>query len=229
VSSRGVIVVFAKAPRPGRVKTRMTPPLRPEQAAGLYAALLVDVLEATARVARDLGLEPIVAVYPPEARDEVACLAPRRFAAVCQRGADLSQRMAWAAREAAAGGARRVLLRGSDSPALDAETVGAVLHALDDVDLALCPDRDGGYNLVGVRRPEPALFEHPMSTSSVLEDTLANAQRLGLRARIAPASFDLDTAEDLRWLAEARSARVEELCPRTLDYLDRHALWPPPG
>ena len=64
--SRGAIVVFAKAPQPGRVKTRMTPPLTQQQAADLYAALLRDVLEATARFAADLSLVPVLAVHPRE-------------------------------------------------------------------------------------------------------------------------------------------------------------------
>ena len=222
---RGAIVVFAKAPLPGQVKTRMTPPLSPEQAAELYAALLADVLAATAGIADELDLEPVVAVHPRSACRAIAGRAPPQFRVVAQRGADLSQRMGWAVREAAAAGARRVLLRGSDSPVLDAKNVGAALAALERADLVLCPDRDGGYNLVGLRRPAPGLFAHAMSTHSVLSDTLANARALGLRASLQDASFDLDAIEDLRWLAAARDGDVTHLCSRTLAYLDEHDLW----
>ena len=135
--------------------------------------------------------------------------------------------MAWAAREAAAAGAQRILLRGSDSPTLDRGIVAGALDALGDLDLFLRPDRDGGYSLVGLRRPAAGLFGHPMSTRSVLADTLANAERLGLRTCVAEASFDIDTAADLHHLAAARRADITALCPRTLAYLDDNALWPP--
>jgi glycosyltransferase A (GT-A) superfamily protein (DUF2064 family) len=133
--------------------------------------------------------------------------------------------MEWAVREAAAAGADRILLRGSDSPALDVSVATSALEALESHDLVVCPDRDGGYNLVGLRRPAPGLFAHPMSTSRVLEDTLEGARRRGWRVAVQPARFDLDTVEDLRWLAAARAEGAEALCPRTLAYLDAQRLW----
>jgi rSAM/selenodomain-associated transferase 1 len=219
-----VVVVFAKAPRAGAVKTRMSPPLSAEEAAELYARLLADVLEATGRFAPRLGLAPLVAVHPAEACREIARSAPTPFRVIAQRGATLAERMAWAVREAAAGGAARILLRGSDSPLLDAGCLAATLRALDAADLSLCPDRDGGYSLVGLRRPAPGLFEQRMSTPSVLADTLAKAERLGLRVALQPPSFDLDRVQDLGRLALQRAAG-EALCPRTLEFLDARDLW----
>jgi rSAM/selenodomain-associated transferase 1 len=220
-----VIVVFAKEPRSGQVKTRMSPPLSLEQAAELYAELLADVLRATAAFSRELGLQPVLAVHPVEACPRLARGAPAAFRVVPQRGEGLAARMQRAVDEAGAAGASRILLRGSDSPVLDGESAGAALAALSDADLVLCPDRDGGYGLVGLRRPVRGLFEHPMSTGTVLDDTLANADALGLRSQVLDPSFDLDTTSDLRWLAEARDERVARLCPRTLAYLDAHDLW----
>jgi rSAM/selenodomain-associated transferase 1 len=223
--SGGAIAVFAKAPQPGRVKTRMTPPLSPQQAAALYAALLRDVLEATARIAAELGLAPVLVVDPREQCRALARDAPRAYRVVSQRGADLAQRMDWAARELAAAGSAPILLRGSDSPILDGARVREALEALEDADLALCPDRDGGYSLIGLRRPAPGLFAHPMSTRSVLEDTLANARAAGLRCCTLGPSFDLDCIEDLGELARARELGVTALCERTLAYLDAERLW----
>ena len=225
----GALVVFAKAPRPGEVKTRMTPPLRPEEAADFYRCMLEDVLAETARIAPALGLEPLLAVHPPAAVRELASVAPASFRVVAQRGADLGRRMEWAVAEAAAGGARAICLRGSDSPALGAAAIRSALRGLADADLALSPDRDGGYNLVALRRPAPGLFDHPMSTASVLEDTLARARRLGLRARILEPSFDLDSLADLGSLAEARRADPRLPCPRTLAWLDRRGPWEEAG
>ena len=222
----GAIVVFAKRPAAGQVKTRLSPPFTPEQAAELYREMLADVLEATAGFAERLALEPVLAVSPAEACADLARLAPPAYRVVAQRGPDLAARMAWAVAEQAAAGRDRILLRGSDSPALGVEVLEEALAALEDHDLVLCPDRDGGYNLVGLREPAPGLFEHPMSTDRVLEDTLAGARRLGLRARVQQPRFDVDRVEDLRLLAAARAAGQGALCPRTLAYLDSRALWP---
>jgi len=227
---RGVLLVFAKEPEPGRVKTRMVPPLSPQQASDLYGEMLQDVLIASGRIAAEIGLAPILVVHPPCAAATLARGAPTEFRIVAQRGADLGKRMEWAIREAAAGGANRILLRGSDSPILDLERIEATLVSLDDFDLVISPDLGSGYNLLGVRKPTPGLFDHPMSTRTVLEDTLANAAALGLRTEVQSASFDLDTANDLNRLAAARSGPsascVADLCPRTLSFLDAEGLWP---
>jgi rSAM/selenodomain-associated transferase 1 len=223
--SAGAIVVFAKLPRPGQVKTRMVPPLTGEQALGLYTALLRDVLEATAAFSASLDLEPFLAVHPREGAPALAREAPPAFRVVAQRGADLSQRMSWALREVAAGGVRRVLLRGSDSPVLDEALVAEALASLERAELCVSPDRDGGYNLIGLRRPLPGLFDHPMSTGSVLEDTLTRAAEVGVSSTTLGPSFDLDRVEDLRDLARARRLGVTGMCQRTLAYLDEQRLW----
>jgi rSAM/selenodomain-associated transferase 1 len=229
-SPRGVLLVFAKAPEPGRVKTRMVPPLSPQQASDLYREMLKDVLLASGRIAVEIGLAPVLVVDPPSAAAALSRCAPTEFRIVPQRGADLGQRMEWAIREAAAGGAKRILLRGSDSPILDLERIESVLVSLDEYDLAISPDLGSGYNLLGVRKPSPGLFDHPMSTRTALEDTLANAAALGLRTVVQPASFDVDTASDLDRLAAARSgpaaSSVALLCPHTLSFLDAEGLWP---
>lgn len=228
--TRGVLLVFAKQPEPGRVKTRMVPPLSPQQASDLYAEMLQDVLIASSRIATEIGLAPVLAVDPPRAAAALARRAPTEYRVIPQRGANLGERMEWAIREAAASGANRILLRGSDSPILDRERIQAVLVSLEEFDLAISPDHDSGYNLLGVRKPTPGLFDHPMSTQTALEDTLANAAALGLRAQLQPASFDVDTANDLNRLAAARegpgASYVSKMCPRTLSFLDAEDLWP---
>lgn len=224
-TARGAIVVFAKAPRPGFVKTRMSPPFSAEQAARLYQNLLDDVLAATAEFAQQLALDPILTVYPADARRELANLCPPVFRVISQHGRDLGERMSWAARQAAAGGAESILLRGSDSPVLGGDIVGELLEHLADADIVICPDRDGGYSLIGMRRPVAGLFDHPMSTRSVLDDTLANVSALGLRAKVMAPSFDLDTAADLAELAACRERGDASLCPRTIHYLDEIGAW----
>ncbi len=220
----GALVVFAKAPRPGRVKTRMVPPLSPDQACDLYACMLDDVLETSAAACRELGLLPVLAVHPAEAVSELAQRAPG-FRAVTQRGADLAARMAEAVVALAEEGFSPVLLRGSDSPALAPSLIARAVGALREADLVIAPDADGGYSLVGLRRPVPGVFDHPMSTSHVARDTLARAGERGLATRLLEPCFDLDTAVDLGRLAAVRAVAAP-LCPRTLAFLDRSDLWP---
>lgn len=223
--ARGRLVVFAKQPLPGAVKTRFSPPFSTAEAAGFYECMLADVLEVSATFARENRVEAVLAVHPARAMSEMAHAAPPPFRAVAQRGLSLAERMAWAVAESGAADAWPVLLRGSDSPALSSAALEAAHAALATADVVLAPDRDGGYSLIGVARPAPGLFEHAMSTTSVASDTAANARKLGLSCLTLEPSFDLDTVEDLRRLAEARSGPPRDLCPRTLAYLDDHDLW----
>ncbi len=220
----GVFVVLAKEPRPGLVKTRLCPPLTYDQAADLYACMLADVLSASAAIAERLSLLPVLAVHPAEACRELSRLAPATFRVIRQRGATLSQRMEWAAAEVAAAGAQRILLRGSDSPLMDEEVVSTALAQLEEVDLSLSPDRDGGYNLVGLRAPAWGLFDHPMSTETVRDDTVSNARRLGLSTRFGMRGFDIDTVRDLRQLIERCPEENTELCPRSIEFLREDSI-----
>jgi len=221
----GAIAVFAKLPRPGQVKTRLCPPFSPEQAASLYACMLDDVLETTAQAARELALVPVLAVHPPAACSELARRAPG-YRVLAQRGKDLAERMERAVSVLADQEQGPVLLRGSDSPALAPEVLGDALAALREADLVLSPDRDGGYNLVGLRRPVPGIFRHPMSTPEVLSATLANARKRALRARVLATAFDIDVVEDLHLLAVARREGAARCCLRTLAWLDHNRAWP---
>jgi len=220
--SRGCLIVFAKAPRVGRVKTRLVPPLSFEQATAFYDAMLRDVLDATARFAAELDLEPVLAVDPPSAVEELRARTPSAFRIRAQRGAGLGERMANAFAEAFATGAPRVLLRGSDSPGLSAAHVSEMLDALEaEHDLVVCPDRGGGYAMIGQGGPEPGIFDVPMSTPEVLGDTLALAEGLGLRHTVIASTFDLDTAADIVHLDDLIRVKALDLCPRTVETRER--------
>ncbi|MDE0887694.1 MAG: TIGR04282 family arsenosugar biosynthesis glycosyltransferase [Myxococcota bacterium] len=223
---RGSIVVFAKVPEAGRVKTRLCPPFMPEQAAHFYAAMLEDILKATERFARGLGLEPVVALDPGTECREWARQAPPGYRVIPQVGVSLSERMEQVVESEAARGQGVVLLRGSDSPALPEARLAEALAALDSHDIAVAPDRDGGYSLIGMTRPWPGLFAHPMSTERVLADTLAQAEGLGARPVVLEPSFDIDRFADLGSLSAIRTLPEAALCPRTFEYLDREGLWP---
>jgi len=221
----GVLVVFAKDPQPGFVKTRMTPALSPELAASFYREMLADVLEESSRACAALGLLGVLAVTPATAMGRLAVSAPKCFKLVAQVGSDLGSRMAHEVASALAMGMSRVLLRGSDSPALGLRDLEELVIALDKADLAVSPDLDGGYSAIGLRRPAREIFDHPMSTTDVLRDTLARAKSAGLSTCTTEGSFDLDTLEDLRHLARVRDSLPKERCPRTLAFADAHGLW----
>ena len=218
---------MAKRPEPGAVKTRMCPPLAPAEAAELYAAMLADVLETSGEAAQRAGAHRWLVYHPPDA-DSRAALArdcPPGWELRPQCGPDLGARLQHAAESAAAAGFERVLLRGSDSPAIPAPVLVAALEALDDCELAVGPDSDGGYAWIALARVPARLFDHAMSTDTVLRDTLARAAAAGLTTRQLAPQLDLDTASDLRRLAEARREGEAESCPRTLAVLDARDHW----
>ena len=220
----GKVVVFGKDPEPGRVKTRMCPPLSARQAAELYAAMLEDVLVATGEFAAHLGLEPILALDPPEACAAWQGRVPSGYRVIPQRGPALAERMSRVVDDEG-GGPLPILLRGSDSPALPEDRLVSALRALEHCDVTLAPDADGGYSLIGLRGRWPGLFAHPMSTDRVLADTLRRAEALGARTALLEAGFDLDRFEDLEALQVATSGPERALCSRTLAYLEREGPW----
>ena len=228
----GWLVVFAKDPQPGRVKTRLSPPFSPAAAAAFYRCLLADVLDESAAAAELLGLDAVLAVDPPGSAAEMASEAPASFRAIAQAAGDLGERMGAVAGEAAAAGAAFALLRGSDSPCLARATLRQAVESLARADLVIGPDRDGGYDLVGLgpraldRAASGRLFDHPMSHAGVLRETLARAH--DLRVHLLETGFDVDGFDDLRLLAEARAAGTAISCPRSLAFLDAHGLWPSP-
>lgn len=219
--SCGWLSVFAKAPRPGRVKTRFVPPLSPEQAAAFYDAMLADVLRASADFASRLGLEPVLHFDPPEAMSEFARREPGVYHLHPQRGRDLAARMANAFEHGAASGVSRMLLRGSDSPGLDLPVVEDAVARLDSGDdLVLTPDQGGGYALIALKKPREELFDIPMSTGCVLDETVARARALGLSVSLTRPTFDLDDAADLAWIDSLSPEQSSVLCPRTVEILE---------
>jgi len=220
-----MLVVFAKAPVPGEVKTRMSPALSAETAAAFYREMLLDVLEETERTCAALGLAGGVTVSPASACEAFGRFVPARLRVIAQCAGDLGTRMAFEVERALATGAGKVVLRGSDNPALGADEVERLFDALDRCEISVSPDRDGGYGAIGLRTPPGQIFEHAMSHHAVLSATLERARRAGLRVEKTKGSFDLDTVDDLVHLAEARASLPKDRCRRTLAYADAHRLW----
>ena len=200
------VAVMAKVPGATAVKSRLHPALTPERATALYRCFLLDRLDALAALP---GIAPVVAFTPDAARSAMAALAPPGLALVPQRGADLGERLSNLLADLVARGHPGAVALDSDSPTLPMAYVLEAARALEThgADVVLGPCDDGGYYLIGVRAPRPALFEDvPWSTERVTPVTLARAHRLGLRVRLLPAWFDVDTEADLRRLHEAFAA-----------------------
>jgi uncharacterized protein len=201
------ILVFARAPRRGRVKTRLAADLGEDAALAVYRACLAWTLAAVRgvdRVARRL--------YVADPADVAALveIAGDGFTVHPQAAGDLGARMATAFRETRQAGHERALVIATDTPDLDEALLVRARHALDRHPTVIGPSMDGGYYLLGMRlgpgaRPLPDLFDGmPWSTPEVLPETLRRLERAGVEAASLHPLRDLDTAADLRdWLATA--------------------------
>jgi len=199
-----LLIIFAKEPAPGQVKTRLCPPLSPRAAARLYEQFLADVLEEMAPMPQ---IRLALAYTPDAARDYFKKIAAPGTGVVAQAGPDLGVRLQQAFLWGFAQGAGTVLVRNSDSPdlprALVAEAREVLASPPADVVLGPCPD--GGYYLVGLRTPQPQLFcDITWSGPGVLADTLAKAHRLGLKVHLLPSWPDIDTFEDVLAFVKSR-------------------------
>jgi hypothetical protein len=212
-----VLFVVAKQPVAGQAKTRLCPPLDGATAAGLYACFLSDVLATMRRVPQ---VRRVIAYLSDDDGGYFAALAPD-MARVAQRGANLGERLDHLLTDALAEGAKYAVVMSSDSPTLPAAFVAAAFERLKDgADVVLGPCEDGGYYLIGLCAPQPRLLrEVPMSTPTVLRDTLALATELKLRVALLPEWYDIDTAADLmRLRAELREA-APAVAPQTRAFL----------
>jgi uncharacterized protein len=189
------IVVMAKAPQPGTVKTRLSPPLDPCEASFLYSQFLLDKIEQLKRIR---GPRRYIAYTPDTARTFFASITPDDFDLIPQAGRDLGERMAGIARAFFSEGFDKLLIIDSDTPNLPPRYIREGLHRLDHADVVIGPCDDGGYYLIGTRRNMPELFSGiPWSTSAVAGMTAATAVRLGVTVSLLEWWYDIDTAGDL--------------------------------
>jgi hypothetical protein len=198
---RRALIVVGKAAAAGSAKTRLAPPLTEQEAADLYRGFLLDTLE----LAASLDWEGTTLVHP---RGDAPLLAPlvgeMAVQLLEQRSAGLGDALASAFEHHFAAGFDVAVLIGSDNPTLSAGPVREACDALrDGADLSLGPSVDGGYYLIGMRRPQLGVFEQiEWSTPRVYAQTLARASALGLRVHQVAEWYDVDAPEDLRRLVD---------------------------
>ncbi|MDQ4087388.1 MAG: TIGR04282 family arsenosugar biosynthesis glycosyltransferase [Pseudomonadota bacterium] len=193
--SRARIVIFAKAPVPGKVKTRLIPALGEEAAAELARHMLEQTIASAAATALAFELcgDP----------DPASWFAGAPVPLSSQGPGDLGERLARAAERVLAAG-EAVILIGTDCPALDSTRLSEAVQALERHDAVIHPTFDGGYALLGLRRFHPSIFEAvAWSTPSVAAETLGRIEALGWSVKVGETLRDVDEPADLdaidRW------------------------------
>jgi uncharacterized protein len=198
------LILFSRYPVSGCAKTRLIPCLGDEQAAVLQREMSAHTVR-TARCLSAMTGTRIEVRFDGATRSQMRKWLGKGLAYGAQGEGDLGQRLERAFREAFAGGAGRVVVIGCDSPDLDARGLVEAFAALDEADLVMGPARDGGYYLIGLRRPAPELCRNiDWGTDQVRAQTLRAASRLGLRHSLLPELDDVDRPEDLPVWEEAR-------------------------
>lgn len=220
------VALFAKAPRPGHVKTRLVPPLTLEDAARVARASLEDTVR---RIATAVEV-PWTLFLDGEPDDATRRLAGETGLPIRpQEGADLGARLREAFRALRAEGARRVLAIGSDSPTLDPERIREAIDSLAICEVTLGPAEDGGYYLIGLSGAHESVFEEiPWGSADTAAMTLDRARAAGLSVRLLAPWYDLDDTQSLRRAYESMSSRwalreVLEGLKEKLEFVSRPA------
>lgn len=195
-ASENTLLVFVKYPTPGTVKTRLIPELTPGQAAALARALAEDTLLATSNSAH---YQTTVCFAPAGAYRGVRSWLGPDVSLQEQCEGDLGSRQFDAIRRALGSGFERAVVIGSDCPSLATSDVETAFDLLEDCELVLGPAADGGYYLIGIRRPNRSLFEDiSWGTERTLRETLARAHEAGLSVELLDTKHDLDSYADLQ-------------------------------
>jgi uncharacterized protein len=238
---RCALAIMTKAPQAGRVKTRLTPPLSPEEAAALNICFLRDTTAAISRTAQRSQSQGVAVFTPPGSEAAYADILPADFLLVPQRGDAFGERLSAATADLLALGFDSLCLIDSDSPTLpDAAFVQAVDFLSRPGDsVVLGPSDDGGYYLIGLKKLHPRLFEGiDWSTERVLEQTIAATQEIDVPVHLLPTWYDVDDRNTLsRLCAECFRSNGNHAdsfaAPATRDFLaeiiereGRARIWP---
>lgn len=192
------LVIMAKAPKPGMVKTRLTESLPSLAVTALYRCLLEDTLA----LAKSLRGVELAVMCPTPDQDELARLCGNSVQVVAQTGQGLAAGLSCVFRHFTDGGRRHVIAFNSDSPHLAPSILDNAFELLSTHDLVIGPTLDGGYYLVGAKTDHATLFEGDgMGTKNALDRLTARAKALELSTGFTEPFYDIDVANDLILLA----------------------------
>lgn len=228
------LAVMTKAPVTGASKTRLAPPLKPNEAAELSACFLRDTCDNILLTGLNKAVEGVAVYTPTGAEAFFDGLVPASFSRISQRGSLFGDRLFHAAEDLFSLGYDSLCLIDSDSPTLPSEFLQAAVSALAPPGdrMVLGPAEDGGYYLIGLKKPHRRLFEDvDWSTSRVLAQTIERAKEIELPVTLLPVWFDVDDAATLRQLCyelflgidkqRTQSLGVAYEAPHTRAYLTR--------
>ncbi|HEY6386459.1 MAG TPA: TIGR04282 family arsenosugar biosynthesis glycosyltransferase [Candidatus Acidoferrum sp.] len=208
------LVIMAKAPKPGMVKTRLTVSLPSTAVTALYRCLLEDTLALTT----SLKNVEVAVMCPEPDQDELAHLLGSAVQVVAQKGAGLAAGLTSVFRYFTAAG-QHVIAFNSDSPHLPESVLHGAFEILATQDVVVGPTHDGGYYLVGAKAAHPTLFESDsMGTGSALDRLLTRTKALNLSTGFTEPFYDIDIANDLILLARELQFAPEK-APRTASWL----------
>ncbi len=203
------VAIVCKTPAPGQSKTRLSPPLRPEECAAISACFIQDLAVTIAALASE-GQASGHALYTPRGSEAaLRALLPTGFGLTLQIDGDLGDRLLQGMTDLLADGHEGVILVNSDGPTLPLSILREAVEALrHGASVVLSPAFDGGYGLIGLSKPHARLFaDIPWSTSDVYRLTLARAQELGLPVVAVPGWYDVDDAASLAMLEDELAGR----------------------
>jgi rSAM/selenodomain-associated transferase 1 len=207
------LAIMAKAPRPGKVKTRLSPPLSPDQAAAINTCFLRDTAMNIAGLTRDIACAGVISYTPRGDEHLFDGLLPAGYWLVPQRGGSFGERLLTTAQDLFQCGFASVCLIDSDSPTVPTEAFAMAVDALQRPGdrIVLGPSHDGGYYLIGMKQSHSAPFENiSWSTAFVLSETIAAIQSIGVELVTLPLWYDVDDAVTLSIL---RSELIDGLQP----------------
>lgn len=207
------LAIMAKAPRPGKVKTRLSPPLTPDEAAAINTCFLRDTTANIATLAVNGACAGVISYTPVGDEHLFEGLLPPEYQLVPQRGGDFGERLLTTAQDLFACGFSSVCLIDSDSPTVPREAFAMAVDALQKPGdrIVLGPSQDGGYYLIGMKQAHPAPFENiTWSTASVFAETVTAIQRMDVELVTLPLWYDVDDATTLSVL---RAELIDGLQP----------------
>jgi uncharacterized protein len=213
------LVIMAKAPKLGSVKTRLAESLSLQAVTELYLCLLND----TINLAQTLDHVEIALMCPASDVEDLSRAVAKTVPIVPQTGQGLAAGLSSVFTHFATPGHQRIIAFNSDSPHLPASVLETAFEALEACDLVVGPTHDGGYYLVGARLSHPDLFTNDgMGSANALDTLLTRARALGLSVNLTDSFYDIDVAADLRQLADELQ-RVPGKAPRTALWLKERA------
>ncbi len=204
------LVIMAKDPIPGQVKTRLSPPLSPAEAAELYCCFLEDRI---AEMSTLKGVDLALAYTPENAKPTFRALVSDSIQLFAQRGKNLTEKLVNIFKDLLSEGYQTVSIIDSDTPDLSSAIMRQSFNLLasEHTDAVFGPCKDGGYYLIGLKKNYPKLFQNiPWSGKNVLAVSLKKAKEMGLKTALLPLQNDIDTYEDLLDFFHRNKDRVSD-------------------